>query len=868
MKSSDLAASTPLTETVGESKSKIPVEISTRFLEHFSEQLYSSPQKAFEELISNGWDAGATFVDVFVPDTLNSRKATLTVWDNGASMDEDGLKALWKIACSPKNQQRVQYGRQVVGKFGIGKLSTYVLANRLTYICKAEDGVIRRVTMDYGSIDNQANPDKLISDLELEMFELTEKELVTAVGSVDKDGRLGKLILDGPPEINTLANQEDEFGSIISKFEPPQSNTWTLVVLSGLKDTGRKLKVGYLKRMLEAALPMSSEISIQLNGEMLTSSKLDATVTRSWAIGANLGFEQFEVPSDEGKGNEVIKFTTGSTESKSPDGKMYHFVEIPEIGQVSGTITLFADKISGGKAQERGSSNGFLVNVLGRVINQDDPSFGADNHSHAVWARFRMAVRADGLDQFLTTSREKFRDTPALKVFRAFLRKCFNLARSEYDSDTAVAMPDGGDVLVQSLGIVSLAPLRNVVSEALRTRSPLPGLFDETGIVDREKTRDDWRENTADNIKNALDSVKYENTNDDEFVKFRLSDNTIVINNKHPFVAEHSRTKAEKELMRTVAIVSFLSDIYSLDAGVEPDKLESIRKYRDRLMRFRAIQRRQSGIHIAQILLKVQHNSNESKEMETVVTDALRYIGYKVEHKGGNGEPDGIAFALPYPTEQGNKPLGYKFTYDTKSTKGTASKTNNLTLDGVNEHKDRYKADYALVVAPGFQDGAVVTRCKKLGITPIKASDLGKLLKYTVGYGAISLDTLRKMFACHDPQLVSSWVSDLKKELDLNRKLTMYVFLEALKYLQDKVPDVLEAGTISLICRENLKVESVTDIDVLNLVKGLAICVPDLVGLTDNKIVVLATPERVAEAVNSQLEKLYSEPEQPEDLAK
>lgn len=40
-------------DTIGEQATTIPVELSTRFLEQFSEQLYSSPQKAFEELISN-----------------------------------------------------------------------------------------------------------------------------------------------------------------------------------------------------------------------------------------------------------------------------------------------------------------------------------------------------------------------------------------------------------------------------------------------------------------------------------------------------------------------------------------------------------------------------------------------------------------------------------------------------------------------------------------------------------------------------------------------------------------------------------------------------------------------------------------------
>ena len=78
-------------DSIGTKTTDISVEISTRFLEHFSEQLYSSPQKAFEELIANGWDAGADFVDVNIPGDLSSEKATITVFDNGISMDEHGL---------------------------------------------------------------------------------------------------------------------------------------------------------------------------------------------------------------------------------------------------------------------------------------------------------------------------------------------------------------------------------------------------------------------------------------------------------------------------------------------------------------------------------------------------------------------------------------------------------------------------------------------------------------------------------------------------------------------------------------------------------------------------------------------------------
>src|SRR3954471_7801516 len=89
-------------ETIGEPSSDISVELSTRFLEHFSEQLYSSPQKAFEELISNGWDAGADYVDVRIGVDLTHPGATLAVLDNGSSMNEEGLKLLWHIASSPK----------------------------------------------------------------------------------------------------------------------------------------------------------------------------------------------------------------------------------------------------------------------------------------------------------------------------------------------------------------------------------------------------------------------------------------------------------------------------------------------------------------------------------------------------------------------------------------------------------------------------------------------------------------------------------------------------------------------------------------------------------------------------------------------
>lgn len=869
-------------ETVGLKAQQIKVELSTRFLEHFSEQLYSSPNKAFEELISNSWDAGSDFVDVRISEDLSDSKATMCVLDNGTSMDEAGLRDLWHIAFSPKRTNPIQNGRSVVGKFGIGKLATYVLATKLTYLCKATDGKIRRVTMDYGDIDKQkeTNADRLISDIELGIFEVEETDVQKALSDIPSGKILLDLIQNGLTAKSAEPEPQSEFGGESSVLKRDTKDTWTLVVLSGLKPIGRDLKLHILKRMLQAALPFGSEMVIQVNGEQLQSSKITNSVTKEWAIGPALGFTSFEIEStsqSEDFTNNLAGQTKVDNNSKQKNTEIpaetinvewktspFPHAVLPEIGIVTGTVRLFEEKISGGKSDERGASNGFHVNVLGRVVNQSDPSFGEENLSHAAWARFRMAARADGLNVLLTTNREQFKERRETKIFRAFLRKTFNVARNFYDSDPMVAFSDGGDVLVKSLGVLSLNPLRNVVSETLNGQAPLTGLFDESGIEDRKTKREEWRAATAEKIQNALTRVHYEKATDDSFVKFRIKDNTIVVNKDHPFVVEHSGSRAEKDLVRTMAMILLLTDVYALDLGVDPNVMHELRTYRDRLLQFKALQRRQSGAYIAKLLLQTQHDSENSKKMEAVVSDALRYLGFHVRDLAKPGEPEGIASAYPMPTyadataDQPKPPL-YSFAFDAKSSKHDAASTGNIKLDGVVEHRGKFNANYSLVVAPGYQDGALSERCKQQKVTPITGQALGKLLEYTVEYGAISVTKLREIFSIFHPNEVSEWVDGLEAYLKENRKLTIDIFLRALDHLKGDVPDALSASLISHTCRTVLQAHSVKDQDVKTLVAGLQILIPDLIGITDDKIVVNASAVHVAHAVTTQLEKLKAE---------
>ena len=126
-------------ETFGNKIDQIPVTISYRIIELFSAGLYSSPNKAFEELVSNSYDAMATKVSVYVPSDKSTESSIMWVCDNGTSMNSEELKQFWAIGRSHK-KDITESERMPIGKFGIGKLATYILAQNLTIICKANNG--------------------------------------------------------------------------------------------------------------------------------------------------------------------------------------------------------------------------------------------------------------------------------------------------------------------------------------------------------------------------------------------------------------------------------------------------------------------------------------------------------------------------------------------------------------------------------------------------------------------------------------------------------------------------------------------------------------------------------------------------------
>jgi len=116
----------------------LTVSLSNELVQLLSDQLYQSPLKAVEELVVNAYDADATECRLFVPAPSDTEHRFVIVYDNGIGMSYEGLVNLWHIGRSPKSDDRIseRISRKQIGKFGIGKLATYTIANELTYITK------------------------------------------------------------------------------------------------------------------------------------------------------------------------------------------------------------------------------------------------------------------------------------------------------------------------------------------------------------------------------------------------------------------------------------------------------------------------------------------------------------------------------------------------------------------------------------------------------------------------------------------------------------------------------------------------------------------------------------------------------------
>jgi HSP90 family molecular chaperone len=175
-------AKKPTFAEIGRETDRIDVRLSYKIVELFSEGLYASPNKAIEELVANAFDAGAQNVQVLISENISEQNATIAVIDDGDGMDAQELKQHWLIGSSNKRElAALPRGRQQIGKFGIGKLATYVLASRLTHITKSGKKYYS-TSMDYSLINRTGKTEVLPkTGIKIPLRTLTEAQAKEAL---------------------------------------------------------------------------------------------------------------------------------------------------------------------------------------------------------------------------------------------------------------------------------------------------------------------------------------------------------------------------------------------------------------------------------------------------------------------------------------------------------------------------------------------------------------------------------------------------------------------------------------------------------------------------------------------------------------
>jgi len=321
-------APTPFHEA-GTVTDQIEVEITYQIIGLFSEGLYSSPNKAIEELVSNSFDADADVVEVVMSKDLRQDGSSIAVFDNGTGMDPEGLKIHWIVGDSIKRRTRVTpSGRTTIGKFGIGKLAAYVLGQRLTHI-SLSNGVYSSTTMDFAEIPSTVNlPGAATADqagapaqrpVLLDLRTLTESEARAALQPwLDTDG----------------ARKSMRF------FGPDASKSWTAAIISDLKPMAEELSLGRLRWVLSTAMPLRDDFRLYLNEQSVLSSKETAAQVGKWILAKELVDVPKPAPTE--LANEVDKAID------KVDYRHWYLVD-KMLGPISGYLEVFEDPIDAGK---------------------------------------------------------------------------------------------------------------------------------------------------------------------------------------------------------------------------------------------------------------------------------------------------------------------------------------------------------------------------------------------------------------------------------------------------------------------------------------------------------------------------------------
>ena len=841
----------PTFVAIGDASDNIEVRLSYRIVELFSEGLYTSPNKAVEELVANSFDAGAQKVHVFLSSNLHAQDATIAVFDDGEGMDQKGLKRHWLIGISNKRKlSALPRSRQQIGKFGIGKLATYVLANRLTHISKC-GGKYYSTSMDYRTIDKRVEQEiEPRAPIKLTLRELTERQANQAV----------------KPWTGTAAFEAAK--TVLFGERSPGS--WTLSIMSSLKPKVHEIKLGTLAWVLRTALPLRPDFGIWLNGRVLESSKEGKGLLKRWVLGKELA----ELPRPSPKA------VTTSEDVNVAESNEHRFgLGVPGLGRITGYAEAYKDLLTG-KSDEIGRSHGFFVYVYGRLLNVDDGHFGIspDELRHGTFGRFRLVVHMDGLDEGLRSNREAIGEGPLLDRTQGVLRAIFNAVRPTIEKHDGNEAPGAklARVLAASPASLSRRPIvdlsRAVTTGRSKSRCLVVPEYEsneelEAFFIDLEKRAADEAERFVTGV-----NIDFKGSSRDGMVSFDTRSGILHLNGWHPFVAAFHDEFTNKRLgqpLELLAMAEVLTEAHLHVIGVESSKIDNFLSLRDQLLRNLTNESgRQSALSVANVLLEAR---NSPDRLEKAVCDAFHSLGFDVTPLGKRGEPDGVAAAYLSADDQG-KTRHYKVSLEAKSkeTSGATVSARSVGIATVAQHRDKRECEHAVVIGPAFPTsggdtsalGAQIKddreKSRAAGatktITLITVDDLARLVRLRP-VKQIGLQKLRELFQkCSLPDHSATWVESIRKTAV--EKPPYRGIVETIEALQRKYKRASVSYSALRVELSHLTppVEYETDEDLIELCRGRAQMAPGAMFASSNTVELDQSAQNVVAAIEAAMQ--------------
>src|SRR5713226_8032211 len=143
------------------------IRVSEKALAHLSRGLYRSPASALRELVSNAWDANATVVRIT---TNYPNFYQLAVEDNGDGFSEEDFIYLMEsggIGNSTKRPEtkKLLYGRETIGRYGIGMLGIANICGSFQITSKTKDGKGFKATVRlYDALKTKLDTGEIVHD--------------------------------------------------------------------------------------------------------------------------------------------------------------------------------------------------------------------------------------------------------------------------------------------------------------------------------------------------------------------------------------------------------------------------------------------------------------------------------------------------------------------------------------------------------------------------------------------------------------------------------------------------------------------------------------------------------------------------------